>query len=503
FDGEVWSVVREFRPNVPLSALTPLSVVHHPWAAMTARLPAGSAKAEPLARLTPAAFYYLRTDDVAALFALLDEADDWGAPLWRFMEGTTKQRQLVRRYRTLLGLPGSELAKRLGPTVIERLAVVGSDPFLRQGSDVTVIVEVKNASLFGVGLSRELEAALAGRGEPKRETVNHHGVPIAIVRSSDGAVEQHRASVGSVEVISTSRGAIERVLDTIAGRHPNLAAEADFQFMLRRDHAVPNTILAYAGERFIDNAVSPRSRILDARRQIALAELEYLGHVALLFGRIHGRAPTSRKELLASKLLEPSDLRHFDRAPIAFEPGSAPRSSWGTPARLTAIIDLPDPTRVTKIEQLAYASYAEQYGGEWLEAPDPVALRIAQDGPSGRTLRAMLRVLPLLPEHIVEDTGFLEVLVEQRTEDYLRLVELTGDSPVPVGVAREGEEVTFAISKDSSLRQQLQGLSQAYVGERLSLDWLGDRVAVGVLDRPELANAMATLGYASQMPSNV
>ncbi|MCA9620719.1 MAG: hypothetical protein KC731_16965, partial [Myxococcales bacterium] len=439
---------------------------------------------EPLARLTPADCYYLRAHDVAGLFALLDEVDEWGTPLLRLLDETTEQHLLTQRYRTLLGLPGSELAKRLGPTVIERLALVGSDPFLRQGSDVTVIAEVKNATLFAAGLRRELEAALAGR-EPERETIDHRGVPITIVRSRDGAVQQHRASVGSTEIISTSRGAIQRVLDTIAGRHPSLADEPDFQFMLRRDPAVLDTVLVYAGDRFIESALSPRSRILDARRQIALDELERCGKTALLFGVIHGRAPADHEELLGSKLLKPTDLKHFDRAPITFEPNHAPRSSWGTPAHLTALIDLPDPTRVTKVEQAAYEDFVRRYEWQWSESLDPIALRVAtEDGPSGRNLRAKLRVLPLL-----------------RTGDYARLVQIAGTTPVPTKPARDGAQIMIAISEDSSVRQELLGMSQSFVGQGLRIDWLGDRAAIGILDRPQLANVVAATGLAPQMPA--
>ena len=51
----------------------------------------------------------------------------------------------------------SGLAKALGHTVIDQVAIVGSDPYLREGSDVTFVFDVKSQGVFDTELSRHLE----------------------------------------------------------------------------------------------------------------------------------------------------------------------------------------------------------------------------------------------------------------------------------------------------------------------------------------------------------
>lgn len=478
------SEVDRFRPALPFASLKPPSVRRHPWKAMLAGLKA-KPPAEPLAEATPAAFYFVRAADVGALFELLDEIDAWGTPLMHLVEGRTTHLRLSRRYRTQLGLPGSELSKIFGPKAIERLALVGSDPFLRQGSDVTLIAEAASAAMLRAGFDRELKAALDGRGEPERSSVDHQGVTIAITRSADGAVRQHRATMGDLHLVSNSRTAIERVIDTVAGRSPALSDELDFQYMLARDADTPAQVLAYAGDAFIANAVGPRSRILDARRQVALAELERPAFAALLHGWVLGAEPVDQKQLLASKLLLRTDLRHFDGEPIAFSPGTAPRSSWGMPQALTPILDLPTPTKITKTEQEAYQRFGNHYEMVWSDALDPIALRVSLEQVQGRRqLTAKLRVLPLL-----------------RSRDYMQLNELVGNDRLVPGRIRHGARLVFAIASDSELRRELTSTSRAMLGRDLKLDWVGDYGMIGVLDRPELANALHRAGLAPELPS--
>ena len=46
---------------------------------------------------------------------------------------------LAARYEAELGLRQGPLTKLLGPTVVDDLAVVGSDPYLREGSDLSLV----------------------------------------------------------------------------------------------------------------------------------------------------------------------------------------------------------------------------------------------------------------------------------------------------------------------------------------------------------------------------
>ena len=154
--------------------------------------------------------------------------------------------------------------------------------------------------------------------------------------------------------MSNSLAATGRVIDAITGRAPRLADEPDFRYMLARDAATPADVLAFMSDRFVGEVIGPRQKVLEARRQIALAELSRPGYAALLYGWMYGRMPASADELVASGLLKREELAHAGGERIDWQPGRAARSSWGAVGELTPLIDLPALAKVTPSEKAAY-----------------------------------------------------------------------------------------------------------------------------------------------------
>jgi len=103
---------------------------------MLRRLPAADVQ-EPLASAAPAEFYFLRARNFDALQILVDEADRFITPAVRLLQQRHTHQFLNERYRLELGLPSDGLSRLLGPSLVQSLALVGSDAFLRQGSDLT------------------------------------------------------------------------------------------------------------------------------------------------------------------------------------------------------------------------------------------------------------------------------------------------------------------------------------------------------------------------------
>ena len=72
------------------------------------------------------------------------------------MQQNPEDRQLSRRYQRQLGLRPSGLAEVLGHTAVGEVALVGSDPYLREGSDVTMIFKIRQQTLFDTELQKQL-----------------------------------------------------------------------------------------------------------------------------------------------------------------------------------------------------------------------------------------------------------------------------------------------------------------------------------------------------------
>jgi hypothetical protein len=452
--------------NLPITSISGPRIPEHPWKQMLDAL-GRAAPDEPLAHAAPARFYYLRFASLPHLFRVLDEADAWITPAATVNAGFLQNQELAKRYEAQLGLQRSLASRVLGGQVVTDVAVVGSDPYLREGTDLTFIFRVKSEAAFAAGLASALAAHVAEHGKQSVETTSYGGQTITITHSEDGMVRQHRASAGAFRLVSNSMGALKVVLDTIAGKGPALADAPDFRYLMARDAGVPADVLGFMSDAFVAEVIGPRQKILEARRMLALADLLVPGYSALLFGWMRGRTPLSVDELFAAGLLERGDLKHPSGEPITFTPGQAARSSWGTVASLVPLIDLPPPSNVTASERDAYRWFADSYQRNWGQYLDPVGLRIKVDPTPGSPLRADLRVLPIID-----------------ASDYRQIQRTVGEKRIDVPPLRGGAMVTLGVGPQAEARRLLrQAANELPGGLRAQFDWLGDLALFGIDDR--------------------
>ena len=262
------------------------------------------------------------------------------------------------------------------------------------------------------------------------------------------------------------------MLDTLQGKHAPLGGEPDFRYMLARDAEVPHEVLAFFGDKFVGQVVGPKQKVLEARRLVAASELSTPGYAALLYGWIYGKAPETVEDLLASKLLRKEELRHASGGTIEWRPGTAARSTWGSSSVLTPLIELAPPEMVSESERASYDRFAKSYQSTWSQYMDPAALRLAWLPGAPDTLRADLRILPL-----IENT------------EYREIGDLAGQTRIVVPKSSAGARVTVGIGAESPLRKQLSGsVLSAFRKSTFSIDFLGDWALAGIADRKRIAN---------------
>ncbi len=471
--------------TIAVSELSAPPLDAHPFEKMQAALPAGSAGTpEPLADAVPAEFWYTRVDDIRLMLRLLDEADTWVTPIVQILQRNPEDRHLADRYQAQLGLRRTDMAKLFGHTVVGQVAITGSDPYLREGSDVTMIFSVKQQAIFDQELARHLEAFKAELPGLVTSTREHGGVTITESRDPGGTIRQQRAQVGELAIVSNSPRACERVLDAIARKTARLGDEPDLKYMLARDPATPQAFV-FLSDKFIAAVTGPQQKILAARRQEALAELLTPGYAALLHGWLFGQVPASTEALVASGLLMADELKHDDGAEIRFTPGSAASSVWGKAAALTPLIDLPPVTQVSAAEKLGYENFVQGYQQYWKQFIDPVAVRMSvKDEGASAIAEVDVRILPLIS-----------------ATDYSDIEAIVGATRVQVSAVDGGLQAVWAVGKDARLRGDLDGLMKAATGQSdIGLGWLGDWVLVGLDDRAALVELLARFDDTVQLP---
>lgn len=472
--------------TVPVAELTGPPLDAHPFAAMQATLarPDGGAP-EPLAAAVPAEFWYARFDDIRMMLRVLDEADAWITPIVQISQSNPEDRHLAERYQAQLGLKRTGLARLFGHTVVGQVALTGSDPYLREGSDVTLIFSVKQQDVFDAELAKHLDGYRAEVPGLASATRDHQGVTITEHRDPDGVVRQQRAQVGELALVSNSPRAIERVLDAIQGRAERLGDEADLKYMLARDPGA-HQAFAFLSDKFIAAVVGPQQKIKAARRQQALADLLTPGYAALLHGWLFGQAPASSEALIASGLLAAEELKHPDGEAIAFAPGRGASSSWGRPSALTPLIDLPAVTLVSEAERDGYRNFVTGYQQYWRQFIDPVAIRLdVTDEGGGARAELDVRILPLIS-----------------ATDYSEIERVVGATRAEVSVLEHGLQAVWAVGKEARLRGELDGLMRGMTGKSdIGVGWLGDWVLLGLEDRAAVVELLAKFDDKVQLAS--
>ncbi len=458
--------------TIAIAQVVPPKLAAHPWDKMTKRL-AIAPPAERLAEAVPAEFYYVRATTFDAFEKLLDQVDAWGTPVAQVLDNDPTAVGVSQRYEAELGVSRGPLSRMLGGKVIGELAVTGSDPYLREGSDVTLVFRVKDHTVFATALASAVTEHGRTHGAITSAQLTLAGVPVAVARSADGTVRQHRATLGDLEFVSNSPGALARVLAAAQQKRPRLADELDFKYMLARDAKQPADVLAYMGDRFVAEVIGPKQKIGEARRQLALGELMTPGFAALLYGYMYGRSPRSTEELVAAHLLEPGELAHATGAAIAWQPGKPARSSWGTPAEMMPLIDLPDVAMVTDSERQSYQRFANGYEHDWQTYIDPIAVRLAI---AGHALTMDLRELPL-----IDGSGYNEIERE------------AGDARFDVAALASGARAVLALGEDSWIRRTLSQTRGLFSEHKVQFDWVGSFATIGVLDRAQVAASLLAL----------
>jgi len=461
----LWTRVNE-KADVPLKSLVVPRVTVHPWRQMLQHLKT-SVPSEKLAEAVPAEFSYLRARRIDTFLRLLDQVDTWVTPAVSVVDREFADRGLGLRYQTQLGLERTPLSRLFGPMVLAELGVVTSDAYIREGTDVTVLFRAKDRPLLARALDGMLDGHRQRHPELTTRTTRLAGIEVRIASTPDGAIRQHRATVGDLELVSNSAMALERVLSAAQGQRPRLSDELDFQYMLARDAGTADDLLVYLGERFISEAVGPRQKILEARRVLAASELATPGYAALLYGWMYGRSPRDTDELVRSQLLDKQDLGHRDGTPIKFAPGHAATSRWGTLASLTPLIELGTGDFVTKSEAESYRQFSGAYERLWSEYLDPIALRISASAVDKGVARWSfdVRILPLL-----------------RSRDSRELLSWVGQARFEIGRPPDGVRAVIAIGKDAKIRREGKDLLSLPGLGQLSLDWLGSWAMLGIGD---------------------
>jgi len=403
---------------------------------------------------------------------MADQGQASGAGLFQLITQRTEDAAVRERYEKQLCLRLNRVFRMTGPAVIRSVAMTGSDPYLRTGSDVAILFHTPDPD----GLAKILQAFQ--NAEAKKYGAEYE--VFGSVGDSDfeasGYATRDRSvssfiSVLSEDILAISNSATQlRLLhDAAQGKTTSLDELDEFTFFRDRYPlgAEEETALAVLSDATIRRWCSPRWRIGASRRT----------RVAAVLSELQARIITDPGTKLGKDLPRPVEgMGRYRR-----EGDSVFVGTYGGLDFLTPIRELPI-KKVSPAERRAYDAFRAGYQRNWTNGFDPIAVRFTIDDDQ---LAFDLTVRPLI--------GFSE---------YNEWITLVGGGEIKEGEGDPHEDslVHFVMGIDPK-SDQFRGIDSLLGGLGPNpLGWLGDWVSLAVDQDPvwgELAEKVGDGGFSA------
>jgi hypothetical protein len=376
-------VVQPDRGPVSVASLTGPTVKSHPWEQMLAgRKP----EISRLARCVPEDFYFVEFRSVAKMLEAMEISDLWGTHLFNQAVREARTQKVGERLKTQLAIEATPQLRLFYDLVVSEAAVTGSDLFLREGSDVTLLFRFKQPELFEARMNAFFANAEKAHSTVKKTMGKYLEVEYEHLETPDRELSVYSAyPAPDLHVRSNSLVALQHVLEAIQGKAAGggavrtLGDSTEFAYIrtLMPTGAKEEDGLAYLSDPFIRKLVGPQLKLTERRRMLCYNHLRMIGHAALLYRTEHGRAPESLDGLAKAGC-----------CPGDFNQGSlrCPDGGKYVPVK-----------EVTGSEAAEYQAFVQAYNQYWRTFFDPIALRI-QVSPERYRLETL--VLPLIDNSI-------------------------------------------------------------------------------------------------------
>lgn len=451
--------------TVPLAGLAGPAVKSHPFREM---LKGRSPQLPPLASFIPQDQYAVFFTDINKEIELADLMDEWGGNLLHQMETSARDFRVREKVSGQLCLENSWLTRMFGDRVVADMAFSGSDPFLKEGTGFAVLFSLKDRDRFRKQLVKRYDEAVAARGAARSEFTVAGKRGMAAV-SPDRRVSSYTLILGNVAVVSTSKGALERVVAAGEKRLPSLAEADDFRYMrtIFPQNAQEEDIFIYLSDPHIRALVGPRAKIGEARRMRCAGNMALIANARLWFRAEKRREPTYA-DLAEGGYLGAKPPECPDHGRYAIDGNGEPSCSiHNRPGLLTPVEEVP-PESVTREEAARYKAFVENYNHYWTRFFDPIGVRIKM----GKDIRIQTCILPLIENSWYDGLAAFS----GRTPG-----ELTESAVLPRTIMSLRGHMATGWMKETAKKQKF--------GRDLKLDWLGDELALNLCDGQVLFSA--------------
>jgi hypothetical protein len=392
------------------------TIKSHPWQKML-----GDRKPDisPLARMVPEDFWFAEFRSLNKMLELLDAGDLWSMHLFDQASRDARTQQTGERLRQQLVLRTNRLLRPLYDTVVEEVAVTGSDLFVAEGSDVTLLFRARQADVLKARMDGFLADVLKARSDARRSEGSYLGVDYVHVTTPERDVHVFSAyPEAGLHVRSNSKAGLQRVLEAIKGKTPDgkavrrMGDATEFAYIrtLMPRGAKEEDGFIYLSDPFIRHLVGPKLKLTERRRMLCYNHLRMIGHASLMYRTEFGQAAKSLDDLAVSNccpgMFNEGDLVCPDGGKYVLSADGLHGvcSHHGHAHQLVPCVETPL-AWVTREEADEYRAFLREYNNYWRTFFDPIAIRV-QVTPERYRMETI--VLPLINNSIYQ--GLASVL---------------------------------------------------------------------------------------------
>ena len=432
------------KPTFPLpKAVTPPAIVIPP-------VP-DDVKIEAIALRVPEDCFYIRCGSFSNFLWLKKNVVKWGSQARNLIYTSGIDYAISERLERQLALKESVLSRLFGDSVIGDVAIVGADPFIREGSSLGVLFAAKKNDVLRAQIHAQRSDAKDRLPAAQTSTIKLEGQQVAVLQSPDNQVRSFYAVHGDYHFVSNSRELVRSFL-LAAGGGASLGKLAEFRHartLMPLDRA--DTAFIYLSDLFFRRMVGPGFRVEMTRRMQALSDIE-LTELAVVAAKAEGRPHATIDSLINSGILPIDFQTRSDGSRTVIENGVVTDSMRGGRGTFIPIADVPI-HKITRGELTEYQRFSQMYRRLW-ERMDPVAIGVQRHplGDSKERLSFDIHVTPY-PRQLF---GFLPQLLAKPNHQMLEAVK--GD----IATA----EVNFSRMALAFVATEQQDFSHVFAGLR-------------------------------------
>ncbi len=355
---------------------------------------------EPMAQHVPEECLYLRFGTFNNYRWFRSTLDPWGGDLRNLIALRGLDYGINGRIERQISQKESELAKLFGPTVIADMALIGDDPFLREGAAIGMLYQARIGAALASDINGQRAETLNRVKDATDKKVTIAGHEVSFLSTPDNRVRSFYAVDGDFHLVTTSRRMVERFYEAGQGKD-SLAKARDFRnARATMPMGGDDSLFVYLSEAFFRQLASPHYQIEMSRRLKSITDIE-LAEMARWAARAEGKPADTIEQLIAADLLPKGFAARADGSHLELRPdGLAVDSLRGAHGTFLPVPDV-EVNKITISEVAAYERFVQSFptiGGTI--GPAMINVRHSPQQQTDREHVVLdMRMIPLVPKN--------------------------------------------------------------------------------------------------------